>query len=96
MDDLKSNYTIIIVSMVGKKKTSDKVDIPELYGSNIIVASIKESLDLTVYTIKNEENLLYNSLIEFNKEIDIDKKTSLDLLFIMDITGSMGPYLTQV
>lgn len=28
--------------------------------------------------------------------IEIEAKTSLDLLFVMDITGSMGPYLNQV
>ena len=34
-----------------------------------------------------------NRMIE---TIDVEAKTSLDLLFTMDITGSMGPYLNQV
>ena len=40
--------------------------------------------------------MIYNELKEINEEININERTSLDLLFIMDITGSMSPYLNQV
>ena len=79
-----------------EKKTSELVDIPELYASNIFVELIKESLDLTVYTIIDEENIMYSELKELNKEINVNERTSLDLLFIMDISCSMNPYLDQV
>ena len=98
INNMTGNYATIVSGMVKytEKKTKDKVEVRRLYGSNIIVESIKESLDLTEYIIKNEDNLIYNELKEFIEEINVEERTSLDLLFIMDITGSMIPYLTQV
>ena len=79
-----------------EKKSLNTVYIVEYYASNVIVDLIKESLEETLKAIKNEEALINNELEEFNSEINVEQKTSLDLLFIMDITGSMKPYLNQV
>ena len=79
-----------------EQKSLNTVYIVEYYASNVIVDLIKESLEETLKAIKNEEALINNELEEFNSEINVEQKTSLDLLFIMDITGSMKPYLNQV
>ena len=88
--------SVIGISGYTEKKTTDRVEIPKLYASNIIVDSIKESLNRTVYIIKNEESIIYYELKEFNDEINVEERTSLDLLFIMDTTLSMKGFLNQV
>ena len=47
-------------------------------------------------TIKREEKLISNEIESVGVIINVEEKTSLDLLFIMDLTGSMEPYIDQV
>ena len=97
-EDLNSNISIIEDEII---EYSDKNDLPpvnfdKLYASNIIVNSILESLNNSTKKIKREQNMISREIDSIGKAINVEKKTSLDLLFIIDATGSMGPYIDQV
>jgi hypothetical protein len=97
-EDLNSNISIIEDEII---EYSDKNDLPpvnfdKLYASNIIVNSILESLNNSTKKIKREQNMISREVDSIGKAINVEKKTSLDLLFIIDATGSMGPYIDQV
>ena len=97
-EDLNSNISIIEDEII---EYSDKNDLPpvnfdKLYASNIIVNSILESLNNSTKKIKREQNMISREVDSIGKTINVEKKTSLDLLFIIDATGSMGPYIDQV
>ena len=47
----------------------------------------------TIITIQYQTK---DRLIKVTTIIDVEIKTSLDLLFIIDVTGSMGPYINEV
>ena len=66
------------------KKINNKM---KIYGKNSIVY-IKEILMIC--------NSILEYLIDYFEEIKIEESTSLDLLFIVDITGSMQPYFEAV
>ena len=68
----------------------------ELYTFEIIANSIIKSLDRTFKEIHKETVEAEGQVEEFLSFIHITKKTSLDLLFIMDISASMDPYINQV
>ena len=97
-EDLNSNISTIEDKII---EYSDKNDLPpvnfdKLYASNIIVNSILESLNNSTKKIKREQNMISREVDSIGKAINVEKKTSLDLLFIIDATGSMGPYIDQV
>ena len=97
-EDLNSNISIIEDEII---EYSDKNDLPpvnfdKLYASNIIVNSILEALNNSTKKIKREQNMISREVDSIGKAINVEKKTSLDLLFIIDATGSMGPYIDQV
>ena len=97
-EDLNSNISTIEDKII---EYSDKNDLPpvnfdKLYASNIIVNSILESLNNSTKKIKREQNMISREVDSIGKTINVEKKTSLDLLFIIDATGSMGPYIDQV
>ena len=97
-DSLNSNMTTIEDEVI---EYLDKYSLPpvkfdKLYSSNIIVNSILESLNNSTKKIKREQNLISNKIESIEKSSSVEKKTSLDLLFIIDATGSMGPYIDQV
>ena len=97
-EDLNSNISTIEDKII---EYSDKNDLPpvnfdKLYASNIIVNSILESLNNSTKKIKREQNMISREIDSIGKAINVEKKTSLDLLFIIDATGSMGPYIDQV
>ena len=97
-EDLNSNISTIEDEII---EYSDKNDLPpvnfdKLYASNIIVNSILESLNNSTKKIKREQNMISREVDSIGKAINVEKKTSLDLLFIIDATGSMGPYIDQV
>ena len=74
----------------------DSVKIPELYFSNIICDSIYEIFISSMILIIEEETEINNKYEEIKSSINVEQKTSLDLLFIMDITGSMLSYTEQI
>ena len=90
-----SNEIINDIIFVGKKYSINSYEIPELKASNIIVDLIAISLDIPVKIIIEEQRLISNGLEVFKSTINVEEKTSLDLMFIMDLTGSMSSYINQ-
>ena len=79
-----------------KEKYKNSVEIPELCASNILFDLLDQSLTTSAKSIKREEKLIKNEIGEIHNIINVEEKTSLDLLIIMDTTASMDPYLSQV
>jgi len=76
---------------IREKYAQNPVELPELNASNIIIDLIMNSINNSIEPIK-EENLdlkkgVEKVTIDF---VELERETSLDLLFIMDITGSMS------
>ena len=93
---LKSDSIINEIIEKAKKKYLNSVEIPELHASNTFVKLLDLVNTNFCNAIINEKKVIYNGVEEIQKSIDIEEKTSLDLLIIMDTTGSMDPYLTLV
>ena len=98
IDNLNSNISLIEDEIIeyGEKNSLCPIEFDKLYASNIIVNSIVSSVSHSTKTIKREERLISNEIESVGVIINVEEKTSLDLLFIMDLTGSMGPYIEQV
>ena len=63
--------------------------------STIIADSIIKSIYSYFRILIDIEIIKQNKIISIIILINVEERTSLDLLFIMDITGSMGPYVEQ-
>jgi hypothetical protein len=93
----KSNSIKNEIIKIRNKYAQVPVELPELNASNIIIDLIMNSLDNSIKPITKEKLDLKKGIEEVTISFDeLEKKTSLDLLFIMDITGSMGVYLDSV
>ena len=105
-EEFMKNYTEIVIILKSTiKSIKDKIfysskninykmpniDIPELIQEEFLNQIVDLFKNITI--IKEQISKEMNIMIE---TIDVEAKTSLDLLFVMDITGSMGPYLNQV
>ena len=80
--------------------------VEEVTKENEIEIEKQSSTDFIVDSILNSISFIYESIIKFEiqtKErlisiiivINVESKTSLDMLFIMDLTGSMEPYINE-
>ena len=81
-----------ITNLISEKKTDDNIKIPKL------VTLIEPTTELTKnFMIKRTsfENTAQEKIDELEISV-IETSTSLDLLFIMDVTGSMEPYIDKV
>ena len=89
----KSNSIKDDIIAVRDKYKQKEVELPEIYISNLIINIVKP-MEESIECIK-QVNLSISQGIEEIQGIigDAVRQTSLDLLFIMDITGSMGQYL---
>ena len=98
MENLNSNISLIEEEIIdySEKSSLCPIEFDKLYASNIIVNSIVLSMNNSTKKIKREEKLISNEIESVGVVINVEEKTSLDLLFIMDLTGSMGPYIEQV
>ena len=63
--------------------------------SSIIADSIIKSIHSSFRILINIEIIKQNKIISIIILINVEERTSLDLLFIMDITGSMSAYVEQ-
>ena len=97
MENLNSNISLIEDEIIeyADERSLCPIEFDKLYASNIIVNSIVTSMDNSIKKIKKEQKIISNEMQSIGVVINVEKKTSLDLLFIMDITGSMGPYIEQ-
>jgi len=74
-----------------------KIDLQDdLNFSNIVCDQIYEILNNSMILIAEEENEINNEFGIIKSSINVEQKTSLDLLFIMDLTGSMKKYIQQI
>ena len=98
-DEIIENLTIISNSIktdiISMNENETNIGIPDLNASSIIVEHIKKSLDSTVQIIKKEEIKTAERIEAFISITNVEIKTSLDLLFVIDMTGSMKPYIEE-
>ena len=103
-DDIIEKINTLFISIekginYKRRLNSNQNSLDELYASNIISNSIiyslkkkiKKSQDMFVISKDEEEE----KEEEYDSLYDIEDNTSLDLLFIMDTSGSMIPYVSQ-
>ena len=93
IEDLKdeSNSIENDIRELRNKLNQIELEFPKIDFTDIIVNKIFETLDSSVEIIKAEENSIQKGIMKI--EIDqIIKITSLDLLFLMDTTGSMEEF----
>lgn len=99
-EEFKKNYTKIIKILQSNIKSiknyikdyqMPNIKVPELIQEEFIkgIDDLFKKITINQEQINGEMNIIIET-------IEIEAKTSLDLLFVMDITGSMGPYLNQV
>ena len=82
------NTTIYLNDIIFLLKNNYKLDIPYLINSTKI--NVKNNI---INPVIEKSKTILKSLLEI---INVDINTSLDLLFIMDIAGSMKNYLEEV
>ena len=88
---LKSTHNLIIEEI-------PKKDLNYSYNLNmppIIIDGLINTIGVLVKQINNNQNKISFGIEEMINAINVEAKTSLDLLFIMDITGSMGTFLEE-
>ena len=97
LDNLNVSSYIIINEIIEERQKYNRtpIEIPNLQFASIVTNSIINSLDRIVEIITREEIRLSNGIEIIISLINVEQTTSLDLLFVMDITGSMVPYLEQ-
>ena len=97
-DEIIENINSKILSinnLINGKRLLNNDKISYLYASNIISDYINKTLKriiqiITITNVETEEGIeVFMSICE------VEETTSLNLLFIMDTSGSMGPYLEQ-
>ena len=94
-DDLTENITEISNLIIEKTTETKKIELKNFKNcSNINIDSIK-SIFYVYQTIIKIQFETKERLISIEIIINVEMKTSLDLLFIMDLTGSMGGYINE-
>ena len=94
-DDLTENITEISNLIIEKTTEKKKIELNNFKNcSNINIDSIK-SIFYVYQTIIKIQFETKERLISIEIIINVEMKTSLDLLFIMDLTGSMGGYINE-
>ena len=88
----ENDIIVNITNLISEKKKDDNIKIPEL------VTLIEPTTELTnnfMIQRTSFENTAQEKIEELEISV-IETSTSLDLLFIMDVTGSMEPYIDKV
>ena len=99
LDNLKSKSNSIKdnIIKIRQKYALEPVELPELNCSNIIIDSIINTINSSLKSIKKENLDLKKGVENISINFDeLEKVTTLDLLFIMDITSSMNTYVELV
>ena len=88
-----------IKNLINRKRmlNNDKsnFDEPILYASNIISDFINNAIYIIIRKINSMEIKAEEDIETFSHFDEVEEKTSLDLLFIMDLSCSMNPYYDQ-
>ena len=92
--ELKSKTINDNIKIVRDKYKQKALELPEIYIKEIVAENLFKQMDESIKCIKNVNDTVSEKLEEMKKEIDeIIPKTSLDLLYLMDTTGSMEQYV---
>ena len=101
MDRIMKNLTDIsnsireeIIEMRRKNNITD-TNVPELKAASTISDSIIKTINRAYEIIISYEIKIKRELETFIVLINVEEKTSLDLLFVMDLTGSMTFYIEE-
>lgn len=79
---------------IRNKYNQKKIELPDISISAIIIDRVLKTMDESVKIIKEEKLDIKKGVEEIH--FSFEKETSLDLLFLMDITGSIELYLNQI
>ena len=91
---LKSKAINDNIKIVRDKYEQKVLELPEIYIKEIVAENLFKQMDESIKCIKNVNDTVSEELEEMKKEIgEIIPKTSLDLLYLMDTTGSMEQYV---
>ena len=71
------------------------IEIPRLRGSFLILDLILNSLSKSYKIIRREQKIVSREVETSTTTINVQEETSLDLMFIMDLTGSMDPFIEK-
>ena len=97
VETLKENFFLTkeIVTKEMDKKNIGPIEIPDLNIPFIFPDSFIEKIGGFIKDVVDTQKKISNEFDSMINLMDVETKTSLDLLFIMDITGSMDYYLGQ-
>ena len=97
-DEIIENINSKILSiqnLINGKRLLNNDKSSGLYASNIISDNINKSLKIIIKIITITKVETEEGIEVFMSICEVEETTSLNLLFIMDTSGSMGPYLDQ-
>jgi vacuole morphology and inheritance protein 14 len=95
-DELSENITELSNLIINETAKTTEIEIENTGFSNFVVDSIIISLSEPLIKIIKYEYEIMGILFEIEDEVlVVETKTSLDLLFIMDLTGSMTSYIDE-
>jgi len=77
------------------QNTLFSIEIPKLKGSFLILNLILNSFSKSVQLVRKEQKLVSGELETSETTLNVQEETSLDLMFIMDLTGSMRYFIEQ-
>ena len=100
-DDYFKNLTTLAGSIRDKiiehkkERNESNIDVPELDASFDISTDFVVAIDTNFEIIIDYKETTKKQIDKIINLINVEEKTSLDLLFVMDITGSMGYYIEE-
>ncbi len=94
-DYLSENITELSNLIINETAKTNNLEIENKKFSNFVVDAIINSLSEAIENTIIIEIETLNGIFTFEVILNVESKTSLDLLFIMDLTGSMGLYINE-
>ena len=71
------------------------IEIPRLRGSFLILDLILNSLSKSYQIVRREQRIVSREVETSTTTINVQEETSLDLMFVMDLTGSMRSFIEK-
>ena len=90
-----SEEIILEINDMRKQNGEKELKYSNPKASSLIADSIINSIDNSFKILIDIEIVKKNEILSIIIIINVEERTSLDLLFVMDITGSMYPYVEQ-
>ena len=97
INNLKNTSEEISNEIAGtvNRNTLYSIEIPKLRGSFLIIDLILNSLSKSYQIIRREQRIVSREIETSTTKLNVQEETSLDLMFIMDLTGSMRYFIAQ-